>query len=424
MEYEPEVSSASWVLNELKTRHEVTVRKAFTFRKTDLISEPTESDEDKIDDLVFRFRFAVRKDGYFRIAGRILGIDNYVLIADRGINLERELFVAERNIGIFRRIAKVKQDADEIVIGGKREDSIPIDIFRELLDRFPNSGELDRYASARVETIIGEFFDGMKSARDNYEVYLSKRKSSVSDKPLEQEQLLQAEIYKFEYLRGTISAWLESSDAYSERDWQRMIIKVILLIFPKYVAVLENVEIADFYSSPDRTKKRYIDLCLVDAGGNIDIIEIKKPFDNAILSKSRYRDNSLPARELSGSIMQAEKYIFHLSKWGVTGERALSKRYKAELPAGMSIRITNPKAMIILGRDHMSGSEQALSASQMLDLEVIKRKYANMMDILTYDDLLRRLKNIIAALSQRKRRLGRSGHLAADAARAAKGRKS
>ena len=130
-----------------------------------------------------------------------MGISNDVLIADQGITLERKLFVAERNIGIFRRIAKVKQDDAEIVIGGDREDSIPIKVFRELLNRFPNSRELDRYASARVETIIGEFFDGMKSARDNYEVYLSKRKSSVSDKPLEQEHLLQAEIDKFAYLR-------------------------------------------------------------------------------------------------------------------------------------------------------------------------------------------------------------------------------
>jgi hypothetical protein len=405
LEYEPELN-VGWVRTELNTHRQVTISRAFTFKKSDLISGPSETEDEEIDEPVFRFRLATRKDGYFRIAGRILGIANDVLIVDQGVTLERKLFVAERNIGIFRRIAKVKQDDGEIVVGGDREDSIPIDVFRELLDRFPSSGEIDRYASARVETIIGEFFDGMKSARDNYEVYLSKRKSSVSDKPLEQERLLQAEIDKFAYLRDTISAWLEKADTYSERDWQRMIIKVILLIFPKYVAVLENVEIADFYSSPDRTKKRYIDLCLVDAGGNIDVIEIKKPFDNAILSKSRYRDNSLPARELSGSIMQAEKYIFHLSKWGVAGERALSKRYGAELPTGMSIRITNPKAMIILGRDRLSSGQQALSATQMLDLEVIKRKYANMMDILTYDDLLRRLENIIASLSQRKTATG------------------
>jgi len=46
-------------------------------------------------------------------------------------------------------------------------------------------------------------------------------------------------------------------------------------------------------------------------------------------------------------------------------------------------------------------AEYLAGASQQLDLEIIKRKYANMIDILTYDDLLRRLDNIIASLHSR-----------------------
>jgi hypothetical protein len=67
----------------------------------------------------------------------------------------------------------------------------------------------------------------------------------------------------------------------------------------------------------------------------------------------------------------------------------------------MEIRITNPKAMIILGRDQRPNGSPALDARQQLDLEIIKRKYANLIDILTYDDLLRRLDNIIASLKHR-----------------------
>jgi hypothetical protein len=57
--------------------------------------------------------------------------------------------------------------------------------------------------------------------------------------------------------------------------------------------------------------------------------------------------------------------------------------------------------MIILGRDRRPDGVSALDASQQLDLEIIKRKYANMIDILTYDDLLRRLDNIISSLRRR-----------------------
>jgi len=401
LEYEP-TNETSWVVRELKTHHRIRVRQAFIFRDRDLISGPEEDEFGDIEEGVFKFRFARRTNGYFHIAGRILDIENDVLIADEGVPLERKTFVAERNIGIFKRIAKVKQDGGDIIVGGDRDGAIPLDAFRELLDRFPNTGELNRYAAARVEAIVGEFFDGVSDARKKYETYLSKRKSSVSKKPLRQESLLQAEIDKYVYLRDTITAWLEKAESYSERDWQEMITKVILLLLPKYVAVLENVQISDFYSSPDKTKKRFIDLCLVDAGGNIDVIEIKKPFDNSVLAKTRYRDNNLPTRELSGSIMQAEKYLFHLSKWGVEGERQLTKRHAKRLPNGMQLRITNPKAIIILGRDCSTKHSEALTADQMFDLEVIKRKYANMMDILTYDDLLRRLNNTIASLTDRK----------------------
>lgn len=399
--YEPEINDAGWVSRELASFNEVTISRGFTFTSDDLIDSPAEPPDEGISEPTYRFRFAAREAGYFRVPGRVLGVDADVLIAE-DVWLERKLFIAERNVGIFRRMAKVKRDGAEIVIGGPREDRIPIEAFRDLLARFPNSGELDRYANARVEAVVGEYLDDMKSARETYEAYLSHRKSSVSDRPLPQTELLQAEIDKFTYVRDTIAAWLVSATSYSERDWQRMIIKVILLIFPKYVAVLENVEIADFYTAPGQTKRRYIDLCLVDAGGNIDVIEIKKPFDNVILTKTLYRDNSLPTRELSGAIMQAEKYLFHLSKWGVEGEKTLTQRYTATLPKPMPLRVTNPKAMLILGRDQLPSGGTALTPRELFDLEVIKRKYANMMDILTYDDLLRRLDNIIASLAQRK----------------------
>jgi Domain of unknown function (DUF4263) len=64
----------------------------------------------------------------------------------------------------------------------------------------------------------------------------------------------------------------------------------------------------------------------------------------------------------------------------------------------MGIRITNPRSIVILGRDRRPDGSAALDHSQRLDLDIIKRKYANMIDILTYDDLLRRLDNIIASL--------------------------
>ena len=399
LKHSPEMQGSDWIWEQLKTDGEVTISRVFTFERGDLVEEPGE-DED-IGGFEFQFRFARLKGGYHRIDGRVFGILNDVLLADRDIKFERKLFVAERNISIFRRLAEVIGRDRDIVVGGSQSGSIPVEVFEQLLKKFPNSTELDRYANARVSNIIGEYFDGMRDFRAQYEAYLSRRKSVISTLTFHPEELLQSEINKFVLIRDTISQWLGSSEGRTEKEWQQMILRFILLIFPKYIAVLENVKIEDHYSKPGKTSDRFIDIALLDTNGNLDVIEIKRPFDDVLLSKTMYRDNFVPTKDLSGTIMQAEKYLFHLSKWGVAGEDKLTKRYGKQLLPGMSIRITNPKALIILGRDQKSDGDMAFDQRQTFDLEVIKRKYANMMDIITYDELLRRLDNIIVSLQRR-----------------------
>ena len=68
----------------------------------------------------------------------------------------------------------------------------------------------------------------------------------------------------------------------------------------------------------------------------------------------------------------------------------MNTRRVSEFLGGMKIRVTNPKTMIILGRDN------DFSADQGFYFEIIKRKYAYILDIITFDDLLRRLDNIFA----------------------------
>ena len=64
------------------------------------------------------------------------------------------------------------------------------------------------------------------------------------------------------------------------------------------------------------------------------------------------------------------------------------------MPPGIDLKITNPRAMILLGRD------DNFTKRQRFDFEIIRRKYANVIDIMSYDDLLRRLDNIIAMLKK------------------------
>lgn len=131
------------------------------------------------------------------------------------------------------------------------------------------------------------------------------------------------------------------------------------------------------------------------ANGTVDVIEIKKPFERGLVSKGRYRDNHVPVRELTGSIIQAEKYLFYLSKAGRDGEIAITEAHSKDLPSGIEISISNPKAFILAGRD------SNLSSKERFDLEFARRAYSNVTDIISYDDLLRRVENIIASLTKR-----------------------
>ena len=78
----------------------------------------------------------------------------------------------------------------------------------------------------------------------------------------------------------------------------------------------------------------------------------------------------------------------------------IQERRRDELPSGVEVRVTNPKAMLILGRD------KDFDLDQLFDFEIIKRKYANIVDIMTYDDLLRRLETIIAMTHHNYSKLG------------------
>lgn len=382
LHYESEVADSSWVNRRFAEHEDVRIRRTFTFTEDDMVS----STESKPDDPRV-FTLGVVEGEYYRIPGRILGT-KHDLYLQESMTINEKTFIAER-VSIFKKLGSLIDE--DVAIGGDRDNAIPLADFRHLQRNFPTATELKHYAATRISGVLRDYFDTMTAAERKLEAYLERRE------PVRQHStvgiLKQYEIEKWKFLRDQVESMLAATATYTEKQWQAKMLEFILLLFPKYVAVLENVQIKDFYASTGQSKNRYIDLALVDADGHIDVIEIKKPAAKSLLSGTKYRDNYTPRRELSGCIMQAEKYLFHLNKWGVAGEKHLNKKRSAELPPGLQLKIVNPKALVILGRDN------SFSKGEKFDFEIIRRKYANVIDILTYDDLIRRLNNIIAQLA-------------------------
>ena len=76
------------------------------------------------------------------------------------------------------------------------------------MSKFPNTGELNRYAAARVSTVIGDYITPLKDARAQYEAYLKRRRSTMPIRHSPQSELLQTEIEKYVFIHDTIAEWL------------------------------------------------------------------------------------------------------------------------------------------------------------------------------------------------------------------------
>lgn len=385
LHYEPEQNS-DWIEERLKSEDEFKFSgRTFNLRQEIYLTEI--HDKDKLIDEYYRFVVGELNGEYYKMDRRFLGI-GYNLYLHTSLTFERKTFVAERNIPIFKRFND--HGLQELWIGGAREEALPKGVFEEMLKQFPNSWELNRYARARVSSIIRNYVPIETDFEEKYRKYRERKDSKIGSQSLE--KFAEYESDKFKNLLEKLEEMLSKAEEYNEKQWQKEILQIIQLLYPKYIHPIPEAPVHDSLAK----KNRSIDFLLVDASGYVDAIEIKKPFAKCIVTSNRYRDNHVPMRELNGTVMQLEKYLYHLNRWGQKGEKILNEKYGDELPKGLEIRVINPNGMIIMGLD------KDLTQDQRNDFEVIRRKYRHVLEIMTYDDMLRRLKVIRDQLESSK----------------------
>ncbi len=384
-------SNSDWFREVLTDKGFINYKSTFHFTEEDLYElENDESEEDFEFDFYesefkpVSFIFAHLYGDYFKVKRGILN-EYRDIYFHKDMSLSIEYFVAEKRTSLFKQITSLVNE--DIYIGGNNSNSMPIDSFLDLVNNFPNNYEKELYANARITSRIKNYFETTVDSEKKFQNYISKKRSKKGadlNKTFQEYELL-----KYSTILEKLQEMLRSEDSYSESQWQNEILEIILLLYPKYILSFTSV-----YINVDTKKRKFLDFMLVDSNGNIDVIEIKKPFENSIMSNNFYRNNYIPHKDLTGTVMQLEKYIYHLNRWGITGEKKLNEKYSKMLPDGLNIKITNPKGFIISGR------ENNLSAEQKSDFEVVKRKYKNVIDIITYDDLLQRLKFTIEQIKK------------------------
>jgi hypothetical protein len=355
----------------------VTIKHTFFVTKALLCEDINEED-----DWEETLRFCVGTVGefYTQLDSAVFGTEHSFYFGNE-IKLKSELFIAYRNISILHKIDEVIER--DFYIGGDWEahNGISKETFENLISKFPKTAELDKYAHMRISSIIKDYFPECDKYEAIYVKFIESRNSSYA--PSLSNFNVQIELEQFTVAYQELKDMLDQYEAIDEKQWQRKIHNILQLLYPKYICYVREVK---FYGGGKNDKQP--DFLLVDANGFVDILEIKKA-DVRMLTQ--YRNNYVASREVSGAIQQIEKYIFCLNSYD-KAKKDVSDRLDGMLPNGLKVQVVNPQGILLVGRSN------EFNEAQKQDFELIKRQYKHIADIMTYDDLLFRLSNIIDSL--------------------------
>lgn len=371
------------ITKRLDTEDGVSIKHTFWVTK-DLLCEDVEDDDDWEETLCFYI--GTVGEAYTQLDSEVFGTDHSFYFGNE-IKLKPEMFTAYRNISILRKIDEVIER--DFYIGGNWENhnGISKETFDELLEKFPKTAELDKYAHKRIASIIKDYFPECDKYEAIYEKFVeSKNSSYASSVPAISKYNAQIELEQFTVAYQELMDMLNRYEAIDEKQWQEKIHNILQLLYPKYICCVREIK---FYGGGKNDKQP--DFLLVDANGFVDILEIKKA-DVRVLTQ--YRNNYVAARELSGAIQQIEKYIFCLNSSDKAKEDVSRKMTKL-IPSGIKVQIVNPQGILLMGRSDEFNKEQ------WQDFELIKRQYKHIADIMTYDDLAKRLEIIITSLKSK-----------------------
>lgn len=389
---------------------------------------------DDEEELVFIVgNISTEEPDYFVLSKKVMGINNDIFIEKNLISkLNHKYFIAQKQVSIFSKIdfiideplyitsdqsfekyyheLEVTNNADEL----NYPKGMPFSEFKSLIKKFPTSTTVKLYVNNVISKQIEDYVNLRKDFTYRYEEHYRKHRSVSNIKIgernlgnikytngskseiLDMIKIKDNEIEKYTFLYEQLSLMLKKNtrnpQAYTESDWQKILINIILLLFPKYIYVSDEVII--------NSGKR-IDYILVTAEGHVDIIEIKKPTIE-LIPKTKYRNVYRPSSQLSSTVMQVENYIYDITKNIEKNEKMIQKHFSEKLESfnksGIDIEIINPKGFIISGRSNFSEAGKYKS-NEITEVEkgfrLIKSKYRNIIDVYSYDDILKMLFNIL-----------------------------
>lgn len=336
-----------------------------------------------IDENTIEFVIGKVDKNYYRLDKNVFET-KHSFYFDKNMKLKKEYFFQSHRISILKKIDRIIKN--DLYIGGDKVHAINEEIYINLINHFPNQTEYIKYQNMRIEYLCENYLPTIKDNKTDYNNYINKKDKNLIDSGLKiDKKIIELEYEKYEYILEKLKEMLKESEKYSENHWQTEIAKILMLLNFNYIGFLEKLRIP----IEEEGKFREPDFILVDSRGFIDIIEIKRADNIQILNNREYRNNYIPSQELSGAIIQCNKYCFWLSQNRKNNEKLISKKIKEKYDIDIKINIRNPKFTIILGRS------KEFTEKQKKDFRTINTQYNNVNEILSYDDVIKKLERLL-----------------------------
>ena len=266
------------------------------------------------------FRIAGTEGAYYVLDKKVFNIENFIYV-DRCLDITDKWFITYPHNSIMRRLDNLISKKLYIVESDDGiENHLPGSAFLGLVEIFPNAYEVNKYVNARIAYLLSNYVEGVWKHKESYEKYLEKKETHFSLVDNQCIKLMGYEMYRKAF--ENLERMLADPEPYSEKVWQEKIYEIICVLYPKYIASFREIEIGN-----DGRHSKKPDFILVDSSGFVDLLEIKKPNNQKVVSSTEYRNNNVAGRDLEGAIVQIEKYVYILNHEG----EARAKKYEIKL---------------------------------------------------------------------------------------------
>ncbi|MBQ7701870.1 MAG: DUF4263 domain-containing protein [Candidatus Methanomethylophilaceae archaeon] len=385
VDYAPR-NGTGWIKELLERSSQITLCKIFNITQSD-IDAGNGFYEDFGEERI-HFKIGDCENGLYVIRPPVLS-DEYTLSIRPGSELDfsyfKDCYLPDAMDVVFEILKR------DITIGNKDGDLSP-ELLRSAMEKYPGITEYQHYKRLRAAEILGAELELPKDYRSAFDKYVEKRRKGKKMKDLPDIHAL--DLQKFTFLYKEMKDMLDNPERYDEADWQERIMEIVKLLYPQYIYVTRESKITEMYGKGTR-----VDFVVINSSGYIDIIEIKDPKVDILATYNghlvRDRNNYVPSRYLGNTVAQVENYIFGLNKDNKKAIENIRKHFSnsgTSLPDTLSLKIVNPRGLIIMGRSNTEDEEISNS------IELLRRQYSHIVDIVTYDDLIGRLHNIMNSL--------------------------